>query len=283
MLKISIPVDSKQTLGGGFSFRRNLIKALNATGEVTVVDDLRSDVCLIVSPSMITKETFYQAKQESKKVIVRLDNVPRNSRNRGAGTSRLQMMAQKADGLVWQCQWSKDYLSDFIGRNDGMIIYNGVDTDVFKKEGAKKGFSGSPVFLYSRYNRDETKLWEVAWYKYQLIQKRYPEAKLVIVGKFADELREYNFDFFRGEKIEYMGIVDDPEQMAQIYRGCNYLLATYFNDCYSNTYQEAMACGVELWEPDMSGGTPELIKNGVISLSDMARHYINFIKVVISK
>lgn len=283
MLRVSIPSDSQQTLGGGFSFRRNLIKALEKTGEVAVVEVPEADIVLIPSTSMITKETFYKAKELGKKIIVRLDNVPRNSRNKNTGTSRLQMMAQKADAIVWQCQWSKDYLADFIGRDDGTIIYNGVDTEMFNTSGGKKPFSNHSVYLYSRYNRDETKNWEVAWYKYQLIQRANPDAHLVIVGKFADELRQYNFDFFRGEKITYMGIVSEPEEMAAIYRGCHYLLATYFNDCYSNTYQEAMACGVKLYEPNMSGGTPELIKNGVISIDEMAKHYMDYFKAVISK
>ena len=127
--------------------------------------------------------------------------------------------------------------------------------------------------MYSRFNRDETKNWEVAWYKFQLIARANPDAKLIIVGKFSPEQMEYNFDFFRGEKVDYRGVIQDPVIMASIMRGCKYLMATYYNDCYSNTYQEALACGMTLYQPDLSGGATDLIKNGVIPLEEMAKNY----------
>jgi glycosyltransferase involved in cell wall biosynthesis len=49
--------------------------------------------------------------------------------------------------------------------------------------------------------------------------------------------------------------------MADIYRASDYMFAVYENDCYSNTYLEALACGVELIEVNMTGGTPELLEN----------------------
>ena len=106
---------------------------------------------------------------------------------------------------------------------------------------------------------------------------------MVLIGQFSPEQREYNFDFFRGEKVTYLGVIDSPEELAKIYRSCGHLLATYFNDCYSNTYLEAIACGCKLYEPDMSGGTPELIKNGVINLEQMAKEYEKLFLEVLNK
>lgn len=272
-MKIALPNDSKQAIGGGWTFQRNLAKGLTAIGHTIVSDFMEADISLICGPTMVTRETVDKLVNEGKKFIVRLDNVPRNSRNRNTGTSRLKEFAQKATEIVWQCQWAKDYLEDFIGR-EGRIIYNGVDTDIFNPMGAKIDFGERKnVYLYSRFNRDETKNWEVAWYKFQLLYRRNKDFKLIIVGQFSPEQVEYNFDFFRGEKVEYRGIVEEPEEMARIYRGVGHLLAVYYNDCYSNTYQEALSCGVNLYEPDMSGGTPEILSNGVINLETMAREY----------
>jgi len=182
---------------------------------------------------------------------------------------------------VWQSEWARFYLKDVIHR-EGVVIYNGVDTDIFNKDGEVHDFGKKEnVYLYSRYNRDETKQWERVWYNFQMIYKDNNDAQLILVGNFSPEHQEYNFDFFRGEKIQYLGIVQEPKEMARIMRGCKYLMASYYNDCYSNTYSEGLACNMELYEPDMSGGTPELIKNGVIPLESMAKEYEQvFLKVL---
>lgn len=282
LMIVAIPSDSKQEIGGGFTFRRNLIKALNGMydSEVQVIDDVRqADVVLLTSSSMITPETVKMATDLSKKIVLRVDNVPRNSRNRNTGTSRLQRYAELSTAVVYQSNWAKEYLRGFL-KKDGQIIYNGVDTSIFKKEGDQYHF-GYPVYLYSRFNRDETKRWEEAWFKYQMIHKRYPKSKLMITGNFSPEQVEYNFDFFNGEQVEYLGIIDDPKEMAKIYRSCQFFLATYYNDAYSNTYCEALACGMQLYEPSLTGGTPEILKNnekGVRSIEDMAKDYLQLFK-----
>jgi len=185
-----------------------------------------------------------------------------------------------ATEVIYQSKWALDYLSPFL-KADGRVIYNGVDREIFKPDGLQYDFEGKPTYLYSRFGRSEGKGWENAWYRYQRIQREEPKAGLVIVGKFSDQLREYNFDFFQGERFEYQGVVEDPFEMAKIYRGCDYLMAVYENDCYSNTYLEALACGCKLVDPRMSGGTPELIENrkdGVKDCSEMVREYLEVLK-----
>ena len=277
-MKIAVLCESSQKLGGGFSFIRNFTKGLIGRGEIT--NWQKADIILIPSASMVSKETFRLLKDNDKKIVLRIDNIPRNSRNRGTGTSRLKMMADNSDLIIYQSYWAKDYVGYFL-QKEGIIIYNGIDTSIYNTQGRKDNIcvlTNPPIkkniYLYSRFNRDETKRWEWAWYRYQLIQREDPNAKLLIVGQFSPEQLQYNFDFYNNERIEYLGIINNDENMAKIYKQCDYLIACYSNDCYSNTYQEAMACGVELFEPDMSGGTPELIKNGVIDYKDMVTKYL---------
>ena len=272
---VSLPSESKQSLGGGWSFRRNLIQGLQDAG-ITVHDDWnKASIVLLTSSTMVTSELVDKIKSSGKKIILRVDNLPRNSRNRNTGTSRLKRFASMADEIVYQCEWSQKYLSPFLDRH-GHIIYNGVDTTIFNANGPwMNDLSTYDVYLYSRYNRDETKNWEVAWYKYQLIHRENKNAALLLTGQFSPEQIEYNFDFYNGERVIYLGVINTPQEMARVYRSSDYLMATYYNDCYSNTYQEAMACGVKLFEPDMSGGTPELIKNGPRSLKQMTDDYIS--------
>jgi len=288
-MRIYIPSDSSQSLGGGFSFRANLGKAMTGLGHIVVNNISEAEIALIASTTMVTKETIAEIKGQGLKLIVRLDNVPRNSRNRNTGTSRLKSFSDQADEIVWQCQWSKDYLIDFIGK-EGRIIYNAVDSNIFSPDGPSHSFGDREnVYLYSRYNRDETKNWEVAWYDFQLIFRNNPKAKLILVGQFSPEQVEYNFDFFRGEQIEYLGVIDSPEEMAKVYRGCGHLLAVYFNDCFSNTYLEALLCGMKLDEVNMSGGTPEMLelfaKHGpdYFGLKRMAKEYERLFMEVLGK
>lgn len=287
-MKIGIVNDSEQTLGGGWSFMRNLSKGIEMLkDEGYQVTDVRSaDILLLPSSSVVRPETFDEAKRQGKKIVLRIDNIPRNSRNRNTGTSRLKKYAQGADAVIYQSQWAKGFISNWLGVT-GKIIYNGVDTDIFNIHGEAKEFDGEPVYLYSRFNRDETKRWETVWYDYQMVHENNPYTHLVIVGKFSPENIEYNFDFFRGERITYLGVVSDPQEMAKIYRGCHRLYAPYYMDCYSNTYLEALSCGLELYKPDSSGGTVELIEQyknrdrEVKGIKEMALEYLQLFEEVI--
>jgi len=246
-------------MGGGWSFVGNLMKGLS--GKAELVDDWRkAEICLIPSASVITKELFNEVKQSGKKIVLRVDNIPRNSRNRGTGTNRLKRMAEGSDLIIYQSRWAEFYVGYFLGKK-GKLIYNGIDTDIFNPYGHSQHFGGRPTYIYSRYNRDETKRWEWAWYEYQIIQRANPEAQLVIIGQFSNDHLLYDFDFYNNEKYIYLGIIPTKAEIAAVYRGCQFMLATYSNDAYSNTYIEALCCGVKLYEPDLSGGTAEIIMN----------------------
>jgi glycosyltransferase involved in cell wall biosynthesis len=276
MMKIYLANDSKQGLGGGWTFRRNLAKGIKKIGHQITENLNEADIALISGVTMVTRDTVKRIKKSKAKLVVRIDNVPRNSRNRNTGTSRLKDFTGVADAVVYQSLWARDYLGNFIGKR-GRIIYNGVDTDIFNKEGKRfvppKLKDCNEIFLYSRYSRDETKQWHVAWYEYQKVHGRNPKAGLIIVGRFSPEQQKYNFDFFQNENYVYLGVISDPKTMAEIYRGADFLMATYWADCFSNTYIEALACGTKLYKPDKSGGTPELMRIGVIDLETMAKTY----------
>lgn len=288
MIKLYFANDSKQGIGGAWSFIRNLKKGL--LGKVEMVETVEEcDIFLISGVTMVQKNTVYKARDLKKKIIVRIDNCPRNSRNRNTGTSRLRGFSQLANEVIWQSEWARWYLKDFVGR-DGKIIYNGVDLDVFKPEGATLDFHNKKedTYLYSRFNRDEGKRFEQVYYEYQLIQRNNRNAKLILVGKFSPDNQEYNFDFFRGERYEYYGIVDNPETMARIYRSCKYMFAPYYNDCYSNAYLEGALTGIELCGINMSGGTPELLENikkgrEFNGIERMAKDYVKVFEEVVGR
>jgi len=275
MLKIFLANDSSQKLGGGFTFLSNLKRVLDK--KVQFVDSIESsDIVFISGATMIKRETATKAKELGKKIVLRVDNIPKNSRNRNTGTSRLKDFADMADLIIYQSTWCKDYVGGWLGV-DGPVIINGVDTNIFSKEGAVMKKEGSPQYLYSRYNRDESKRWDEAWYHYQMIQRQNKDASLWIIGNFSAEQVGYDFDFYNGESFSYFGVINSQEYLAQILRSADVLLVPYFNDACSNTVLEAMACGCKI-EPLLSGltgGTPDLMNLKDISLERMGSEYLD--------
>lgn len=251
-MKLFIANSSKQSVGGGWSFIANLKKALPGL----VTDDYeQAEVYFIASPSMVQRDEVLEAKRNGKKIVLRIDNAVRNSRNRNTGMSRMKDFALWADLVIFQSRWAREYLEPFVNVSS-MIIHNSVDETIFYQ-------GTNPLnhhYLYSRYSRDETKGWEMARYYFSQIALREPEAKLTIIGQFSPELVEGNFDFYMDEKFTFMG-VQPAQVVAEQLRLTNYLIAPYFNDACSNTIIEALLCGCELYEEPMlkTGGTPEII------------------------
>jgi len=255
-MKVYLGNESSQQLGGGFTFLRNFRKALD--DKVEFVNTWEAcDVFFISGATMVTRELVEQVKKAGKKIVLRVDNIPKNSRNRNTGTSRLYEFAQMADTVIYQSEWCKDYVGAFIKR-DGEIIINGCDQDIFKPKGVSEPKDADTVYMYSRYNRDETKHWDVAWYDYQMKWRKDKDISLWIVGQFSPEQVEYNFDFYMDERYKFYGVIAEQERMAELYRGADVFMYTYFNDACSNTALEAISCGMKIEYENETGGAKDI-------------------------
>ena len=241
MLGVHIAGYEPNRVGGGWSFARNFAKG----AAEHLADYNHANIYFIPSASMVKREDVQKAKKDGKKIVLRVDNILRPSRNRGGGMSHLKDYAELADLVIYQSRDAWDRLSDYLNKH-GIVILNGTDESIFKP--------GSPVenltYLYSRFNRDETKNWEIARDFFAETHNIVPQARLFITGQFSDELREYNFDFYNGENFQYLGVVQDPNQMADIYRNCSHLIYSYWRDACSNTLIEALMCGLKIAYPD---------------------------------
>lgn len=271
MAKIFLANDSKQSLGGGWSFLRNFRKGLSVYPDISIVETIEEcDVYFIPASTMVLKENVDKAKELGKKIILRVDNIPKDSRNRGTGWSRLRKYASMADKIIYQSQWARDLLKEFIG--DGTVILNGADTDIFNKE------NKNPIpnlYLYSRYNRDESKNFIEAYYFFIGIWLKDKTVKLRIIGNFSDEMIQYHFDFPEEmrDSISYGGIMETPEQMAKELKQAETFLAPYMQDACSNSIIEARACDLNIIA-NTTGGMPELLKKDFdYSLKRMCREY----------
>jgi len=283
-MKIYIPrrTDDKE-LGGGWTFVHNLITALE--GKVEFVQGFGScDIFFIPGPTIAERDAVEEAKRMGKKIILRVDNIPRNSRNRNTSTSRLKRFAELADVVIYQSEWAREWVSPFI-KKDGVVILNGTNDKIFKPSGPKVEKEGSPQYLYSRYNRDETKMWEICWYEFQRLYYRNDNAHLWMVGKFSNEQKEYNFDFFGGSEnnYSYMGVIKDQETMAQIYRGADYLIYPYVLDACSNVLIEAIMCGTKvLYFGDSDNSAWEILNTDKkeFTLKAMGKKYLDIFESV---
>lgn len=283
-MKIYLANNSKQKVGGGWTFLRTFEKYLAKAGEQVVQSADDADVVFLSGATMVDRDTFDGWKKQGKKIVLRVDNIPRNSRNRNTGTSRLYDFAQGADLVIYQSFWAKDYIKPFILR-DGPVILNGADTDFFNTTGVKQPKDGQPQYAYVQFNRDETKQWHQAWYEFIMAFRKNNQAHLWIIGQFSPENVEYNFDFFMGEKFKYQGVIDDPSHMAEFMRSTDVLYLPYYNDACSQTMIEALMCGCVVAHNGTGGGNE--IQNTfntdkyALSAECMTKCYIDEIKNIL--
>lgn len=250
-------------VGGGWTAARHLA---NGLGHISYEE---ADTVLITGPTMATHDQVEQAKRDGKKIVLRVDNAVRDSRNRGTGMTRMLAFTEAADLVIYQSEWAKEFLYPFI-KKDGAVILNGVDTKRFTK-----GNPPDDSYLYVRSSRDEGKQWIMAWYWFV-----NNPGTLEIVGKFSSENLDYSFDFFNGERYRFMG---EQRDMADVYRRNKYFLYTYLNDACSNTLLEARASGceiVDVYGMAKTGGAPEIMACEDISVERMVREYKEAISVL---
>lgn len=251
--------------GGGWTAARYLHEGLEC------VDYNSAEVILITGPTMASHEDVEQAKADGKKIVLRVDNAVRDSRNRGTGMSRMKAFAEEADLIIYQSNWAKKFLMPYL-EMDGAVILNGVDTERFKTDGK----SPDDSYLYVRSSRDEGKQWIMAWYWFV-----NNPGTLEIVGKFSSENLDWGFDFYNGERYRFMGEVRD---MPEVYRRNKYFLYTYLNEAGSNTLLEARASGCEIinvYGMLETGCAPEYMALKDLSIERMVREYRDAINSVL--
>lgn len=258
-MRIKLPKATQVGIGGGISFISNFRKAIAPFGH-QIVEEGDYDLLFISGATLCDRETFLHAKENGKKIILRVDNILEDSKNRNTGMPRMEEFAKDCDVVVYQSEWAKKLLTPHCG--EGTIIYNGIDTDIFHPSKKEKDWEGIRIF-YSKYGRGEGKNFNVVQYFFREYSVENDDATLVLVGRFADEIQKINhpFEFHNDEDYQYLGVVSDQNRLAEIMQTCDVALLPYFSDACSNTVLEAQACGLPVIY-DHSGGTPEIVEYG---------------------
>ncbi len=257
-MKIHLLNYEPDRIGGGWTASRYLAEGL---GHVPYEE---ADTVLITSPTMASHDDVARATADGKKIVLRLDNAVRNSRNRGTGMTRLKAFCEVADLIIYQSEWAKKFLMPYTHK-DGVVILNGVDTERFNKDHRRPP---EDSYLYVRSSRDEGKGWINAWYWFV-----NNPGTLEIVGKFSHENLEWGFDFYNGEKFRFMG---EQRHMPDVYKRNKHFLYSYWMDACSNTLLEARASGCEIIDVHgalNTGGAPEIMACEDISVERMIKQY----------
>lgn len=289
-MKICIPNDSKSTgVGGGWSFRRNLIKY----APFEVVDTIEeADLCLICGVTMISGETFDKIKSLNKKVVIRLDGIPepwRNSRIDIAG--RLQRWCELADGIIYQSKFTYDLIGGGLKLHDlnipQTIIYNGADQEIFKETGETVAIPATgKKILTVLWRQDPNKRWDEILMRFRLHSIHHPEDILVMVGEFPNP--EYDFGFMFNEKYIAFGKADEIG-MAKIMRSCDEFWFPSFADPCPNTLIEGINCGLHVRHTTKLGGVCEIMRirgtqswKDILSADTMAKKYNHFFEEIVN-
>lgn len=284
-MKIFLPNKTNSGVNGGATFIRNFKKGM--ADKVTFVDEVENcDVLFIASPMTVDKEDVYKAKKLKKGIALRIDNIPRKSRNRrNTPHERIKEYAQLADVVIYQSEWAKQYCYPISG--DGTVIYNGVDTSVFFPPTSSEEEAGKNNYLFAYHGKNDHKGFWHAHYIFQQEFRKNKNAHFYFIYDFKSEqaeLENANFDFWNGEKYLQYPVLSDPSQMSELMRKCKYLIYPSICDASPNIVLEARACGCEvIGYPDKTmSGTAELLDPSLdITLERMCEEYLGVFQIIL--
>jgi len=103
------------------------------------------------------------------------------------------------------------------------------------------------------------------------------------VPRLYREHPEFNWDLPTNGKIEYVGIMNTPEDVASLMKKCDFLLYPSFCEAAPNVIAEAMACGVKPLHICKEGGTLEMMerhKDKPYTIQEMGKEYLDIFNKV---
>lgn len=246
--KLCIPI-RYQPKGGMYSFIRNLINYLEAH-EIPYTDNVNKcyDV-LFVNSFMIAYDLIKHAKRRLRKVKVvqRVDGSARDYGRTGDADERQARVNMLADLTIFQSCYSKySTMEKFkVISQDGPIIYNAVDTNLFSPQGEKINFpywvKVCHVTFSTNPRKGIRKVYEVAQVN--------SDIDFILCGRYNNLPQLPNIHF-----LGYLG----GEELARVMRSCDVLVFFSENESCPNVVLEALASGLPILYKE-SGGTPEVV------------------------
>lgn len=226
------------------------------------------------------------------KVVHRLDDRYRMLCKVYGCDETVSWINKRADATVFQTEYCKSlYVHGVktifgfewpLNIKNGIVIYNGVDRDIFNETGPRKDLKGKyKIFHVSTSSMARKGLGNVLEFAYLL--KNNPEIQFYLVGRQVED-PVYGYEIKKFPNVHYLGHTNDRYELASFYRSGDVLLYPTINDCSPNVILESMSCGMPVVAAN-SGGSPELIlkedihggvlineKNPIYSLKEVIDH-----------
>jgi glycosyltransferase involved in cell wall biosynthesis len=143
------------------------------------------------------------------------------------------------------------------------IIYNGIDTEIFRPSEQPKDSHKFIILCASRLSRRKGFNYVIdAFYK---ISSKYPQAELIIAGGEGNaekELKDQVKKFKLENKVSFTGLVTPNTEFLKYYQRADVFVFPSLNEGMSNNMLEAMASGLAVIMTP-TGGAQELVKDGI--------------------
>lgn len=237
--------------GGVYSFIRNLIHYLERRGiSYTHELDDSYDILLAFSFKLQARRIFNIKKGRADvKVVQRVDGSTQDYGRLDDSDQIQSRVNLLADVTIFQSHYAKFATREKfqIISQDGPVIYNAVDTDLFNPSGEKQGFPFSKNVCHVSFSTNPLK-GAAEVYK---LAKLYPNVGFVLCGYFSDPPPLPN--------ILILGHLSH-ENLVKIYRSCDVFFFPSENEACPNVVLEALASGLPVLYKN-SGATAELVGN----------------------
>jgi len=165
-----------------------------------------------------------------------------------------ELTLNNADKVVSVSKYSKHKLEDAFGYNDSTVIYNGVDTDVFKPNSAKKidyGFNDKKFTLLFVGNLNKRKGIDLL---YKIMRQLGDEFILITTSGLSKNVKKISDNIVTVGRVGERALID-------LYNICDVFLFPSRLEGLPLTVIEAMACAKPVIATNTSS-IPELVENG---------------------
>lgn len=242
-----------------------------------------ADVVSIHTPMLETALIAVLAQLAGVKVVAThhgdlvLPDKPLNRVIRDAMFTLFRYMARHAGQLIG---YSEDYaqhsyyLKPFLDKTT--VIYPPItmpqpQPDRVRELRAQWSRNGAPIIGYGGRFVEEKRP-DLAIRALETINQTYPDARLVFAGEYAiayEDTWERHQSLVRqyGDQIVFLGLLKDPQDMADFYAACDVCVLPSDTECFALAQVEAMLCGTPMVMTDIPGGRVPVTVTGMGKLA----------------
>jgi glycosyltransferase involved in cell wall biosynthesis len=129
---------------------------------------------------------------------------------------------------------------------------------------------GGPLIGYAgRFVREKRP--DVALRSMDTVRARHPDATLAFAGEhqvpYEDTWRRLaDLVECHRDHVHFLGLVDDPQELANFYAACDVLVLTSDTECFGLVQVESMLCGTPVVMTDIAGGRVPVQRTGMGAL-----------------